>query len=227
MGFQIADKSLLSDVSFRLNPGKSTCVVGRNGAGKSLLLKLCHGLILPSSGSINWATETSNQRRRAQAMVFQRPVLLRRSVRANIDHALAARKVPSSERSERVSRALEKTGLLSLADRDARVLSGGEQQRLAIARAWALKPRILFLDEPTAHLDPAATAAIEKVIALIEKEGVRIIMVSHDLGQVRRIAGDVLFLHNGRLIEHSSVNDFLNHPSSNLSKAFISGELLW
>jgi len=225
--FEAAGKPLLNDVSFSLDAGRPTCVVGPNGAGKSLLLRLCHGLLTPSGGSIRWAGGTVEQQRRAQAMVFQRPVLLRRSVRANIEHALSTRQLSRSERTERAEAVLEKTGLSDLAERNARVLSGGEQQRLALARAWALRPRMLFLDEPTAHLDPAATASVEGIINDIDSEGVRILMVSHDLGQVRRIARDVLFLHNGRLIEHTAAQSFLDAPESELTGAFVEGRLLW
>ena len=223
----MAGKSLLADVSFSLHAGRPTCVVGPNGAGKSLLLRLCHGLLTPSGGSIQWSGGTADQHRRVQAMVFQRPVLLRRSVRANVEHALASRNISRAERIDRTDAVLEKTGLSELAERNARVLSGGEQQRLALARAWALKPRVLFLDEPTAHLDPAATASVEEIIKDIDSEGVRILMVSHDLGQVRRIADDVLFLHNGRLVAHALVPDFLDAPESELATAFVEGRLLW
>ncbi len=225
--FEAAGKPLLSDVSFSLDVGGPTCVVGPNGAGKSLLLRLCHGLLAPSGGSIRWAGGTFEQQRRVQAMVFQRPVLLRRSVRANIEHALSARQLSRSERMKRTDSVLEKTGLLELAERDARVLSGGEQQRLALARAWALRPRMLFLDEPTAHLDLAATASVEAIIRDIDSEGVRILMVSHDLGQVRRMSGDVLFLHNGHLIAHTDTRSFLDAPESELTSAFVEGRLLW
>ena len=227
LSFQAAGKPLLVDVSFSLHAGKPTCVVGPNGAGKSLLLRLCHGLLTPSGGSIRWAAGTFDQHRRAQAMVFQRPVLLRRSVWANVEHALASRNISRAERIDRVDTVLEKTGLTDLAERNARVLSGGEQQRLALARAWALKPRVLFLDEPTAHLDPAATALVEEIINDMDSEGVRILMVSHDLGQVRRIADDVLFLHNGRLVTHALTADFLDAPESELATAFVEGRLLW
>lgn len=227
LSFQAAGKPLLVDVSFSLHAGKPTCVVGPNGAGKSLLLRLCHGLLTPSGGSIRWAGGTFDQHRRAQAMVFQRPVLLRRSVWANVEHALASRNISRAERIDRVDTVLEKTGLTDLAERNARVLSGGEQQRLALARAWALKPRVLFLDEPTAHLDPAATALVEEIINNMDSEGVRILMVSHDLGQVRRIADDVLFLHNGRLVTHALTSDFLDAPETELATAFVEGRLLW
>ena len=218
---------LLDDVSFQLQPGAPTGIVGPNGAGKSLLLRLCHGLLTPSAGSIEWAGGSAEQQRAAQAMVFQRPILLRRSVRGNIEHALKARNIPKHERADRTENVLQKTGLQNISNRNARVLSGGEQQRLALARAWALKPRVLFLDEPTANLDPAATAQVEQIIREMDEDQVRIMMVSHDLGQVRRVAVDVMFLHNGRLIEHSPAEDFFKRPETSLSAAFINGELLW
>ncbi len=218
---------LLDDVSFQLQPGAPTGIVGPNGAGKSLLLRLCHGLLTPSAGSIEWAGGSVEQQRAAQAMVFQRPILLRRSVRGNIEHALKARNIPKHERVDRTENVLQKTGLQNISNRNARVLSGGEQQRLALARAWALKPRVLFLDEPTANLDPAATAQVEQIIREMDEDQVRIMMVSHDLGQVRRVALDVMFLHNGRLIEHSPAEDFFKRPETSLSAAFINGELLW
>ena len=219
--FEIAGKTLLDGVSFVLEEGRPTCVVGPNGAGKSLLLRLCHGLLMPTAGSVSWAGGTPDQQRRAQAMVFQRPVLLRRSVLANIDHALAARGVPREERAARAALVLEKTGLVDIAERSAKVLSGGEQQRLALARAWALKPKLLFLDEPTAHLDPAATASVESIIAEMDEDQIRIVMVSHDLGQVRRVGADVLFLNQGKLIEHTATSRFFDSPQTDLAAAFV------
>jgi tungstate transport system ATP-binding protein len=183
--------------------------------------------LTPSTGSVEWAGGSADQQRAAQAMVFQRPILLRRSVRGNIEHALKARHIEKHERADRTEIVLQKTGLHNISNRNARVLSGGEQQRLALARAWALKPRVLFLDEPTANLDPAATAQVEQIIREMDQDQVRIMMVSHDLGQVRRVAVDVMFLHNGRLIEHSPAEHFFKTPETSLSAAFINGELLW
>ncbi|HCY12570.1 MAG TPA: ABC transporter ATP-binding protein, partial [Gammaproteobacteria bacterium] len=157
--FVVGGQVLLDGISFDLEAGSLACIIGPNGAGKSLLLRLCHGLLRPSAGTVRWAGGTLAQQQRAQAMVFQRPVLLRRSVRANVEHALAVRGCERVERRERALAVLEKTGLADKTGRDARVLSGGEQQRLALARAWVLQPQVLFLDEPTAHLDPAATRA--------------------------------------------------------------------
>jgi tungstate transport system ATP-binding protein len=159
--------------------------------------------------------------------VFQRPVLLRRTVAANIRYALSVRGIPRRQRRAIVSEALEQAGLLELAARPARVLSVGEQQRLALARAWALKPQVLLLDEPTASLDPAATQAVETLLGRIHRTGTSIIMTTHDLGQARRLADEVLFLHRGRLLEHGPAAEFFNKPQSQEAAAFLEGRLLW
>jgi tungstate transport system ATP-binding protein len=160
-------------------------------------------------------------------MVFQRPVMLRRSARANMLHALSLAGIAGRERAARADESLDHFGLAGLADRPARLLSGGEQQRLAIARAWSLKPEVLFLDEPTSSLDPAATKAIEEMIAAIHAEGVKIVMTTHDLGQARRVADDVLFLHHGRLLEHTPAAQFFDQPRTEAARAFVRGDLLW
>ena len=158
--------------------------------------------------------------------MFQRPVLLRRSAAANVTYALAVAGVPRAERRRRVHAALDRWGSRRIADRPARVLSGGEQQRLALARAWALAPKVLFLDEPTANLDPAATRAIEAVIAAMGAAGVKIVMTTHDLGQARRHADEIVFLHQGRLIEHADAARFFARPGTPEARAFVAGELL-
>jgi tungstate transport system ATP-binding protein len=218
---------LLCDISFTLTPGPCTVVLGPNGAGKSLLLRLCHGLIEPSLGNIHWQGPEASQAAGRQAMVFQRPVLLRRSVAANIAYALKLRGVPKGERTARVRQVLEMTGLMPLSGRFARVLSGGEQQRLALARAWATQPEVLFLDEPTANLDPAATRMIEDIIKVFRDAGTKIVMTTHDLAQARRLADEVLFLHHGRLIESSPASRFFDQPVTPEARAYIRGELLW
>jgi len=214
---------LIKDLNLELGTGSRTMVIGPNGAGKSLLLRLCHGLLKPSEGRITWAVPHPAQ----QAMVFQRPVMLRRSARANIDYALSLHRVAKSERAAIIADVLQKTGLTRQADAPAQVLSFGEQQRLAIARAWALKPQILFLDEPTASLDPSATHQIEQLIERLHAQGTKIVMTTHDLGQARRLGDDVLFLHRGRLLEQAPVEPFFNQPKNDLAQAFVKGELLW
>jgi tungstate transport system ATP-binding protein len=202
-------------------------IVGPNGAGKSVLLRLCHGLLQPTSGTIAWnAPEIPGEARR-QAMVFQRPVLLRRSALANITYALAVARIPAGQREERAAEALREVGLDALAMHPARVLSGGEQQRVALARAWALNPEVLFLDEPTANLDPGATHEIERVIGAMHAAGTKIVMVTHNLGQARRIGDEILFLHQGRLVERALADRFFKRPASPEAAQFLEGELPW
>ena len=227
LGFSVREQWLLKDVSFSLGAHGLTFIVGPNGAGKSILLKICHGLLSPTTGTVRWASGSSRQQRQRQTMVFQKPVLLRRSARANVEYALSVRGVAKKDARERTDRVLEATGLTAFANRPARVLSGGEQQRLVLARAWVLRPQVLFLDEPAAHLDPAATAAIEDVIQQVSNAGSKIIMVTHDLGQVRRLADEVLFLHQGQLLEQAASEDFMVHAKSQEARAFVEGRLLW
>jgi tungstate transport system ATP-binding protein len=219
--------TLIDGVTFSLGRDRRTVIMGPNGAGKSLTLRLCHGLIQPSAGRIEWRGPAAAGAKRRHAMVFQRPVLLRRSARANIIHALSLAGLGHGERRARARLALERFGLAAIAERSARVLSGGEQQRLAMARAWALAPQVLFLDEPTASLDPGATRSIEAMIGLFHADGVKIVMTTHDLGQARRIADEVIFLHHGRVLEHTPADEFFEQPRTAEARAFLRGELLW
>ena len=228
--YEAGGERLLHNISFRLTAGARTVLLGPNGAGKSLILRLCHGLLTPTMGTVRWggAVRTDPVRtRRLQAMVFQRPVLLRRSVRGNIEHTLKLHRVPRRERRERADLALAQTGLAEIGERPARALSGGEQQRLTLARAWAVTPQVLFLDEPTAHIDPAATRAIETLIDGFHAAGAKIVMTTHDLGQAQRMADEILFVHNGRLLEHTPSAQFFAAPATQEAQAFINGELLW
>ena len=219
------DRLLFENLSWVLNRGDALWLRGPNGAGKSLFLRLCHGLLQPTQGSIRWQQKTGADRH--QAMVFQRPVMLRRSVAANIDYALKLRQISRRDRGDIIDRVLHQTGLRRLADQPARVLSIGEQQKLALARAWALEPQVLFLDEPTASLDPAAIHSVEEIMAAIHDAGTRIIMTTHDLGQARRIADEVLFINRGRILEAAPADRFFNAPENDLAQAFLRGELLW
>ena len=210
-------------------PGK-TFIVGPNGAGKSLLLRICHGLVRPDEGRVIWlgdAAKDANTVKKRQAMVFQRPVLLRRSAQANIDFALSLRGIPRSERSDRVQALLQQTGLGRLAKTPARALSFGEQQRLALARALAIEPELLYLDEPTASLDPASAHMVEDLVEQAVSKGTRVIMSSHDLAQTARMAYDVIFMHRGRIKERAVAADFFNAPKNDLARDFLDGKLLW
>jgi tungstate transport system ATP-binding protein len=218
---------LIDAIDLRVeNPGISV-ILGPNGAGKSLLVRLMHGLIAPTEGAILWAgTLMNDQIRRRQAMVFQKPVLLRRTAAANITHALGLRGVARSERGTRAFRVLQLAGLERQAFTPARVLSGGEQQRLCLARAISIGPEILFLDEPTASLDPASTLAIERLLIDAKDRGIKVIVVTHELGQARRLAQDVIFLHHGRLVEYQSAPRFFEQPESDAARAFMAGGLV-
>ena len=230
--FHAGGLPLIDDFSFEVTKGGPTLLVGPNGAGKSLLLRICHGLIAPSRGRIFWgggnklSPANVQDVRRRQAMIFQRPVLLRRSVAANLDFALKLRGLPLPQRRERVARALHVAQLEHLAQRQATVLSGGEQQRVAMARAWAVEPEMMLLDEPSANLDPASTRALEAVIADIVAAGTKILMATHDLGQARRLAEEVLLIHKGRMLERATALDFFAAPRSAAAKAFLRGDLL-
>jgi tungstate transport system ATP-binding protein len=225
--FAAGDRVIIRGISAEIDAGPATIILGANGAGKSVLMRLMHGLLRPTTGAVAWSAQVPERVRRGQAMVFQRPVMLRRSALANILYALELARVPAAEREGIAMAALKEVGIADLAHRPARVLSGGEQQRLALARAWALHPEVLFLDEPTANLDPGAAREIESVIKAFDASGTKIVMSTHNLGQARRLGDEVLFLHQGRLAEHAPVEKFFKQPSSAEAAAFIRGELPW
>jgi tungstate transport system ATP-binding protein len=225
VSFSAGGKSIIDRVSVEITEGPRTVILGPNGAGKSVLMRLCHGLFAPTSGSITWRGAQNGRKR--QAMVFQRPVMLRRSALANIVYGLELVGVSPRERTLRARDVLEAVGLADIADRPARVLSGGEQQRLALARAWALGPEVLFLDEPTANLDPGATRDVETLIGQIRAGGTKIVMTTHNLGQAKRLGDEILFLSQGRLVEQTPVERFFTKPVSAEADAFIRGEIPW
>lgn len=199
-----------------------TALMGPNGAGKSLTLRLVAGLIAPEAGCVDLAPEVRDR----VSLVFQKPVLLRRSLRANLDHALAVHGVRRRDRPARIAGLLARGGLGDLAARPARQLSGGEQQRVAMMRALAAEPRLLLLDEPTASLDPQATATIEGLIRDAAAEGLSVVLVTHDAGQARRLADRVGLLHRGRLAETAPADRFFQAPASEEGRAYLAGRLM-
>lgn len=227
VSFAVGGKAIIDRVSLEIEPGPSTIILGANGAGKSVLMRLMHGLLAPTSGRVEWASPERPGTPRKQAMVFQRPVMLRRSAQANVAYALKIAGIPKAQRDPLVRESLEGVGLSHLARRPARVLSGGEQQRLALARAWALHPEVLFLDEPTASLDPHATREIETVIRAFDAAGTKVVMATHNLAQARRLGDEILFLDRGRLVERAPVAEFFSKPQTAQAAAFIKGELPW
>lgn len=215
-------KTVLNGLDLELGATGCTMIMGPNGAGKSLLLKLMHSLIPPDTGTISWNGTQPETVRRRQALVFQTPVLLRRSVAANVDFVLKTR---GKDRT-RLETLLRHVDLAEKAAQPARLLSGGEKQRLALARALALDPDILLLDEPTASLDPASALMIERIVMQARDRGVRIFFVTHDPGQAKRIGDDVVFLHRGRVVEHGPAPRFFSDPQSGAARAYLNSELI-
>jgi tungstate transport system ATP-binding protein len=222
--FAVNGRTIIDRVSCDIAEGPRTIILGPNGAGKSVLMRLCHGLLAPTSGRLEWRGRGV---RRRQAMVFQRPVMLRRSAVANVMYGLELAGVSRRERELRARDVLEAVGLEDRAQQPARLLSGGEQQKLALARAWALGPEVLFLDEPTANLDPGATRELETIVGQIHASGTKIVMTTHNLGQARRLGDEILFINGGRLVERAPVERFFSQPATAEAAAFIKGELPW
>lgn len=219
---------LLDVASLRIDGGGRTLLLGPNGAGKSLLMRVCDGLLEPTTGRVRWGgiAMLDAPRRRRLAMVFQHPVLLRRSTLGNMMHALSVHGVPWRRRGVVAREALALFSLQHLARRPARVLSGGEQQRLALARAWALAPEIVFLDEPTSALDPTSTQAVEQAVERFREAGVTVVMASHDLAQARRLADSVIFMCGGVPLEHTPAETFFTRPRTREAAAFLRGDLV-
>jgi tungstate transport system ATP-binding protein len=235
LSFRVGEKRLLHNINATVISTGVSVVLGANGAGKSLFVRLLHGLLKSEPQAIKWNGQSLDlATRKRQALVFQKPVLLRRSVAANIDFVLRRSIVKGFSLRRKTANfiqqrdaVLHEAGLFDQRNQPARLLSGGEQQRLALARALATKPEVLILDEPTASLDAATTYQIETRLEEARDKGIKIFLVTHDIAQARRLADDVMFMHDGRLIEHSTSNEFFNHPSSEQAKAYLEGRLLF
>lgn len=224
----IGGKRLIEGLNMQLDAGRRTVIMGPNGAGKSLTLRLLQGLLTPTSGRIFWTgLPGRDSAGRRVVTVFQRPVLLRRSVAANLNHALKVYGICARERAGRVDRLLEQADLTALRDRPARVLSGGEQQRLSLVRALAAEPDLLLLDEPTTNLDPRSTEAIERLIINANLRGTKIVLVTHDAGQARRLADEIVFLQSGRVAEQTEAGRFFEAPCSPAARAYLAGKLYY
>jgi tungstate transport system ATP-binding protein len=222
VAYEIDGQALLDGVDLTLDPGGCTVIMGANGAGKSLLLRVMHGLIQPTRGQIDWNGNGLQEAKPRQALVFQKPVLLRRTVAANVDFVLRTRGLSR----DRCAPMLAHVGLSHKARQPARLLSGGEQQRLALACALATDPDVLFLDEPTASLDPAAVQAIESIVTQAQARGTRIVFVTHDPGQARRLADDIVFLHRGRVAAHVPAHRFFPKPQCQVACDYLDGKIV-
>ena len=216
---------LLNDVNLTINGSNSTIILGHNGAGKSLLLKLLHGVIKPDTGSIDWNQEKPDCHQYWRSFLLQKPTFFKRSVRFNIEFVLDIAATPKAERQSRCNEALEICGLQNLGERNAYSLSGGEQQKLSLARAWVLKPDVLLLDEPTVALDPPSTSSFEEIIQQFKQTHTKVIMTTHDLAQAKRLADEIVFIYNGTVLERSPAGQFFQQPCSEEAKKFISGIL--
>lgn len=223
--FEPNGRTVLDGIDLELGDEGITLVLGPNGAGKSVLLRTLCGLLEPSAGSLHWAGGT--RPRAGVMMVFQHPMMIRATVLENVALGLKPLGVARGERRRRAAEILERVALVDRAQDSARHLSGGEQQRLALARAWLTRPRLLLLDEPTASLDPSATAEVERIIREIRTDGTRIVMTTHNLGQATRLGDDVIFMSGGRVREHTPLQRFFARPASEEARLFIQGELPW
>jgi tungstate transport system ATP-binding protein len=224
LSYVVNDLRIIDHVDLSIESAGVTAVMGFNGAGKSVLLRLLHGLLEPSSGQVTYAGQRLNPEiRAAQAMVFQKPLMLRRSVAANIRYALRIHGVAADIQQARLDELLSLADLTPLARRPARVLSGGEQQRVAIARALAGEPRLLYLDEPTANLDPVSIRSVEAMIDTVRQRGTKIVLVTQSVGQAKRIADEIVFIHRGRIVEQTSATEFFSGPEAPPAAAFVEG----
>jgi tungstate transport system ATP-binding protein len=217
------NRLLLTDLTCRIGAEGITVIMGPNGAGKSLFLKCLHGLIPPQSGCIKFAGHPLDQTIiKRQSFVFQSPTVLRRTVYQNL--AFIARLRPEINADE-TNRVLAQMRLDHLTEQPARLLSGGEKQRLAMARALLTTPDLLLMDEATANLDPASVQIIEASLQTAADKGLKIIIVTHDIGQARRLAHDILFLNLGQLTEHTPAEPFFAAPRSAAASAYLQGKL--
>ncbi len=218
-------KVLVGPVDLELDGHGATVVIGPNGAGKTSLLSLLHGTSRLTGGEIRWAVPVEEARHH-QAFVFQRPVMLRRSVLENIAYPLLVHGVARAEAQTRARHWAERVGLGQILDRGASVLSGGEQQKLALARALISEPKVLFLDEPCAALDGRAMREIEEILQEVKAAGTRLILSTHDFGQARRLADEVIFLLRGKVHERAPAAAFFNSPATPEAQAFIRGDIV-
>jgi len=221
-GVRFGAKQALSGIDFSLARGERVALVGANGSGKSTLLRALHGLVPLSEGRRVVAAPAPRL-----AMVFQRPYMLRLSARGNVELGLMLQGMPRAQRRERAMRALERVGLSAEAGRSGRVLSAGQQQRVALARAWAVQPDVLLLDEPTASLDPTAKREVEALIDEFALQGITVLMSSHNLGQVKRLASRVVYLEQGRMLADVATDHFFSGPLPAEAHLFLKGELPW
>ena len=224
ISYDIGNRRLISDIDLHSATRHCTALLGENGSGKTLLLYLCHGLLEPSGGEVLWDMRPPSAWRGAITMVFQKPVLLRRSAYNNIDHALHLQGLTKAARATRVLEALEQVGMTEYKECQAHVLSGGQQRCLAIARAWALRPSVILMDEPTADLDIHSATAVEGIIKSMQRSGIKIMIATHNLAQVKRLCDEVVFMDQGKLLCHTAKDDFFTKATEQKICTFIKSQ---
>ena len=215
-------KSVIGPINMTLQPDGPTIILGPNGSGKTTLLRLIHGIERLSSGTIKWTHDDAAQ----HAFVFQTPIVLRRSVAENLAYPLSLIKMPKDEIADAVELWLDRINLCELRSAPATRLSGGERQKLAIARALIRKPQVLFLDEPCANLDGHATRAIEALLLEAESAGTKLVMATHDIGQARRLARDLVFMLDGKVHEVAEASKGFDAPETSELAAFLRGDIV-
>ena len=218
-------KVLVGPIDLTLSAQGVTILIGPNGAGKTSFLRMLHGIARLAEGSVTWACDATEARSR-QAFVFQQPVMMRRSVLGNLTYPLRLAGVPRAQSRVQAAQAATDVGLDNMLDRPAHFLSGGERQKLALARALITRPDVMFLDEPCSSLDGRATREIETILMQAASAGTRLIMSTHDMGQARRLATEVLFLLNGKLHETGPAAQFFAGPSTDPARAFLNGDIV-
>lgn len=218
-------KRLLGPLTLTLDTQGITAILGHNGAGKSVFMYLAHGQNAPTSGTVLWNGQSAQESRNWRSFMFQNTPVLRRSVRANVEFPLIAQSIPKADRADRVAVALEQARLSARALAPAASLSGGEKQRMALARALVTRPQVILLDEPSASLDPASTKELEASVKQIAASGVKVLIATHDLMQARRMADDVLVFGDGNLLVQENAHDFFERPHKGAVADFLEGRL--
>lgn len=223
--FSAEGKQLLGPINLAQECTGIVAVLGPNGAGKSLFLSLCHGTLNGASGQVLWNDTPAEQSRHTRGFMSQQVAVLRRSVFANVEFALQAQGVQRANRANRVRESLQQARLTDQALAPAATLSGGEQRRMALARALVGKPSLVLMDEPSAGLDPASSKELEEMVQRSVASGVNVLMVIHDIAQARRLANHVMFFSHGQLVENSSADSFFTNPKSDAAQAYLEGRL--
>lgn len=226
---QYEGKKVLDIDTLHIKRGALCGIIGPNGAGKSTLVKIIAGLEMPTSGNVYYGHKPKSQPPfEIMTMVFQKPYLIRTTVEKNIAYPLKIRGWDRNKIDERTTELLQDIGLAEFRNQKSWHLSGGEIQKVALARALSFKPKLLLLDEPTANIDPPSIAVIEKMLKKAnENQHTTVIIITHNLQQAKRLCNHVVFMHKGKVIETGSEDQIIYHPKDDRTRRFIEGELIY